>query len=298
MNLQGSAHYGSQEVQVVAKDYYFESFDGRNIYAKEKYALERPMSKKVIVCFSPCIYTHHFFDCPLSDYSVMEYLARKGFRVFAYDPRGFGLSYLPPDGRSITYEVELKDAESLVNFVLAQTGAQSVSTVAFGTGAQIACGHALHHSGQVNDMVLMDFFWKGLPEPPPSDLKERLLSQPNGYIQLSLVNDFFDRLLRFTSSEILEWVHSVFTRAPIGPLLMAFETMPLIKPAIQIKASVLIIRGTQAEVTSEQDSFNFLGNIGGQMRAIDVLEGAGPVPSLEERHYRRVLEDMAWFLTR
>jgi len=283
---------------VVTKDHYFRSFDDKTIFVKEKSGVEKSSFRGAVVCFPPCIYSHHFFDCPVSDYSLMDDLAGQGFRVFAYDPRGFGSSYQPPDGRSITYEVELRDAEALVNFVLNETDAKTVSIVAFGSGAQVACGHALRYPEQVNALALMDFVWRVSPEPLSPKFKEMLLGQPNGYLQLFLVADFFDRLLRLTTPEILDWVKSTFTKAPVGPLLTAFEPMPLIKPVAKIKASVLIIRGTQAGITSEADSFDFLSKISSQIRAIDVLEGGGPVPSLEKKHYRTVLKDIAWFLSR
>jgi len=293
--LLGSAYAA---VSVRARDHYFKSYDGSTIYVKEKFVFEKKKIAGVVVCFTPCIYTHHFYDCPVSDYSLMDYLARKGFKVFAYDPRGFGSSYRSPDGKSITYEVELKDAEALVNFVLAKTGAKTVSMVAFGSGAQVACGHALRYPEQVNSLVLMDFLWKFFPEPLSPQFKEMLLNQPNGYLPLSVVADFFNKQLCFASPEILAWVHSTFTVAPVGPILTAFDPLPLIKPAEKIRAPVLIIRGTEAGITSEADSFDFLSKISSQIRAIDFLEGAGPVPSLEREHYQTVLKDIGWFLTK
>jgi pimeloyl-ACP methyl ester carboxylesterase len=282
---------------VVAKNHYFKSFDRKTIHVKEKYSVGMDRHDRIVVCFPPCIYSHNFFDCPVSDYSIMDYLADKGFKVYAYDPRGFGSSNHPLDGTSITYEVELKDAEALVNFVLGKTGAKTVSMVAFGSGAQVACGHAIRHPEQVDALALMDFVWKFHP-PLSLEFKEILLNQANGYLPLSVVADFFDKQLRFASPEILAWVHSTFTVAPVGPILTAFDPFPLIKPAEKIRARVLIIRGTEAGITSEADSFDFLSKISSQIRAIDVLEGAGPVPSLERKHYQTVLKDIGWFLAR
>lgn len=285
------------ENPVVTKNHTFRSFDGNKIYVKEKYI---PANKfdSIVVCFPPCIYSHHFFDCPLSDYSIMDHLAKKGFRIFAYDPRGFGLSDRPTDGRSITYEVELKDAKALFSFVLAKTGAKRVSVVAFGSGAQIACGHAIRHPEEVHSLALMDFVWKVFPEPLPTGFKEMLLSQPNGYLRISLVKDLFNQLLRFATPEMKTWISTTFTEAPVGPFLTSFDPMPLINPVKQFQSSVMIIRGTEAGITSETDSFDFLSNMSGSIRAMNVLEGAGPVPSLEKNHYQTVMRDIAWFLSK
>jgi len=285
---------------VVAKNYYCKSFDGRALYVKEKHAIANKMPDRVVVCFPPCLHDHQFFDCPISDYSLMDYLATKGFRVFAYDPRGFGSSYHPPDGRSITYESEQKDAEALVQFVLAQSGARTVSMVGYGSGTTLACSYALRYPEQVDALALMDFVWMvSQANHFPPDFKEMLLNQPNGYLKLSRISDMFDALMRpVVDPEILAWVNTTFTEAPVGPFLKVFNPLPFFKPADTIKASLLIIRGSEAGITSEADSLDFLSKTGSQVRALDVLEGAGPVPSLEKEHYRTVLQDIAWFLAR
>jgi pimeloyl-ACP methyl ester carboxylesterase len=287
-------------LQVVAKEYYCKSLDERNIYVKGKHAVADKKPARIVVCFPPCVYSHHFFDCPLSDYSLMDYLARKGFEVFAYDPRGFGSSYHPPDGRSVTYESEQKDAEALIQFVLAQTGARTVSMVAYGSGTTVACGYALRHPEQVDALALMDFVWMvSQANQFPPGFKEMLLNQPNGYLKLSRLSDMFDALMRpFVDPEILTWVNATFDEAPVGPFLKVFNPLPFFKPADRIKASVLIIRGSEAGITSEADSLDFLSKTGSRIRALDVLEGAGPVPSLEKEQYRTVLKDIAWFLAR
>lgn len=206
-------------MHIEAKDYCCKSFDGRTLYVKGKSAVSGNRPARIVVCFPPCVYSHHFFDCPVSDYSLMDYLAAKGFEVFAHDPRGFGASYHPPDGRSITYECEQKDTEALVQFVLAQTGARAVSMVAYGSGTTLACSHALRHPEQVDAMALMDFVWmESQANQFPPNFKEMLLNQPNGYLKLSRISDMFDTLMRpFVDSEMLTWVNETFTEAPVGP---------------------------------------------------------------------------------
>ena len=280
------------------KDHYFESYDGATMYVKEKYMSLENGSSKVFVCHPSGGCSHHFFDCPISDYSLMDHLANEGFRVFAYDPRGFGSSYHPPDGRSVTYEVLLKDTEALVNFVLAETKAKSVSMMGFGLGAQVVCGHAALHPDQVDALVLMEFSYKVLAS-LPLDVKEMLLRQPNGYWKLSLLSELFGRLFRFVSPEVQAWFNSTFTVAPVIPFFTAHDSpLPLIKPVEKIQASVFVIYGTKAELTTEADCFDFLSSISSQIRVIDIIEGGGATPSMEKDHYRKVLKDIVWFLSR
>lgn len=273
------------------------SYDGSPLQVAEKKSSERSrQARDVVVCFPPCIYTHHFFDCPVDDYSLMGYLSSQGFHVFAYDPRGFGQSYRPEDGRSIDYELELRDAAALVDHVFERTGAETVSFLGFGSGAQVACGHALRHPGQVKSLVLMDFVWKVFPEPLPPGFKEMLESQPRGYLDLSQVSGFFGPLLRFASPEIQTWVMDTFREAAVGPFLTAFAPMPLITPAERITSSIMVIRGTEAGITSEADTMDFLEATSGSVLTLYRIQGGGPVPSLEREHYRAVQEQISWFL--
>ncbi len=125
-----------------------------------------------------------------------------------------------------------------------------------------------------------------------------LLSLPNGYLQPDGIASLFDsKLFQFIAPDVLEWIHSTFPEAPVGPFLATFEPLPMVRGAENVEASVMIIRGSQAEITSEADSLDFLSKISGRMRVMDVLKGAGPVPHLEGNHYQRVLEDIAWFLS-
>jgi alpha-beta hydrolase superfamily lysophospholipase len=79
----------------LVKEHFFKSFDGKTLYVKEK-SPEDDHAPKVILCVTPCVYPHQVFDWSVLDYSLMDYLVGKGFRVFAYDPRGFGnMSFNP-----------------------------------------------------------------------------------------------------------------------------------------------------------------------------------------------------------
>jgi len=282
------------------KDHYLKSYDGATIYVKEKYMSLENRSAKVVVCNASAPCTHHMFDCPVSDYSLMDHLAKEGFRVFAYDYRGFGSSYHPPDGRSVTLEVQLKDTEALVNFVLAETRAKSVSMLGYGIGTQIACIHAVRHPDQVDALVFVEFTWKGLAFQFPLDAKEMVLRQPNGYFKLSMpiLSEFFAWLSRFISPEIQAWFGSTFTEAPVGPTITLTGAWPLVKDVEKIQAPVLHIYGTQAKITTEADCFDFLSSINSQIRVIDIIEGAGALPPLEKDQYRKVLKDIVWFLSR
>lgn len=274
----------------------FQSFDGERLHAVDTGGTAH---SPVVLCFPPCLNSHAFFDCPVADYSLMGALAAAGSRVFAYDPRGFGESHRPADGRSVTQEVELRDAERFLRFALAESGAEAVSMLAYGSGTVAACNLAAMHPQQVRSLVLMDFVWLYSQAAHfPGSVRELLLARPDGYLPLAELPGFFDGLLRVVVPEIRAWMSAAAAVVPVGPILKVWEPLPYVCAPQNIRASVLIIRGTEAGITSEADSLDFLGRVSGPVRALDVLEGAGAVPSLEAQHYRRVQTDIAWFMGR
>lgn len=61
----------------------------------ELFTLEKWIAPKVfrVILLLPCAGSdHQCYDCPISDYSLMNFLARLGYRVFGVEFRGFGLS--------------------------------------------------------------------------------------------------------------------------------------------------------------------------------------------------------------
>ncbi|MBI5445724.1 MAG: alpha/beta fold hydrolase [Deltaproteobacteria bacterium] len=297
MHVPGSMRPGGAPGEGLATtEHFLLSFDGQRLYATEKGTAE---GAGVVLCFPPCLNSHEFFDCPVPGYSLMDFLVSTGFRVFAYDPRGFGRSYRPPDGRSITQEVELRDAGAFLDFVLSETGTGAVAMVGFGSGGVAACNLASLRPERVSALALMDFVWlHSQAAHAPPGVREMLLACPDGYLPLSELAGFFEGALRFAEPEVCAWNAAAFRVAPVGPFLKVWNPTPYIPFPGEIRASVLILRGTEAGITSEADSLDFLGRVGGPLRILDVVEGAGPVPSLEARHHRRVLEDIAWFLGR
>ncbi len=285
--------------RIVTSEHRFRSFDREVFYAKEKSPSEHGRESPVVLCFTPCCNSHEFFDCSVAGYSLMDSLAGAGFRVFAYDARGFGLSHRPPDGRSITPEIEVRDASSFLEFARSVTGAPAVSMVGFGSGSVAACRVATLFPEQVRALALMDFLWlHSQAAHIPPEARDLLLGSPAGYLNLVSMAGFFDAALRFVSPDVRAWNAKTFTETPVGPFLKVWDPLPYISSPENIQASVLILRGTEAGITSEADSLDFLGRVSGPVRALSVLEGAGPVPSLEERHYRRVLREIAWFFGR
>jgi pimeloyl-ACP methyl ester carboxylesterase len=123
------------------------------------------------------------YDLEFQDYSWMEALAREGFDVWAMDQTGYGGSARPflddpcnvdPELqqsllvgnvldapcaphrplRSNTIRGEWEEIDSVVDFILGETGAESLSLIGWSAGGPRAGGYATLHPEKVNRLFL------------------------------------------------------------------------------------------------------------------------------------------------
>ena len=115
-------------------DHYIDSLDpGITLHLREK----RPRGKKKFEDEATLLMAHGrmapgpvAFDLPVPGYSWMDYIASRGFDVFALSVRGFGESTWPqemfasPRGKppAIPGKVAMRDIEAAVDFIREQRG--------------------------------------------------------------------------------------------------------------------------------------------------------------------------------
>ena len=116
----------------------------------EKY-LGNPSGKKVIVlAHGSATAGRESFDLQVTgkpSYSLMDFLAREGFDVFAPDTRGFGRS-THPDAHMTTQEAS-EDLNAAVNSVLTLRGVQQVNLLGWSWGTQYGGLFVMAHPEKV-----------------------------------------------------------------------------------------------------------------------------------------------------
>src|SRR5712691_10308098 len=110
---------GPAAAQQVAGVEHWVEHGGIKLYVWEKYA-GTPAGKKVVVlAHGSATAGKESFDLPVSGkpaYSLMDFLAREGFDVFALDTRGFGRSTHPET--HVTTQEASEDLNAVVDYVL------------------------------------------------------------------------------------------------------------------------------------------------------------------------------------
>ena len=147
-------------------DHYIDSLDpGIRLHLREK----RPKGKKKFEDQATLLIVHGrmapgpvAYDLPVPGYSWMDYIASRGFDVFALSIRGFGESTWPqemhvsPRGKppAIPGKVAVKDIKAAVDFICEQRGVNKFSVLGRSWGTTTGPAYAADNMSQVQKLVL------------------------------------------------------------------------------------------------------------------------------------------------
>ena len=139
----------AQQTAVDSKEHWVEK-DGIKIYLWEKYS-GAPAGKSIVVlAHGSATAGKESFDLQVpskESYSLMDFLAREGFDVFALDTRGFGRSTHPES--HFTTQQASEDLDSAVDYVLNLRGAKRVNLLAWSWGTQYGGMFVMAHPEKV-----------------------------------------------------------------------------------------------------------------------------------------------------
>lgn len=240
------------------------------------------------------------FDIPVSDYSFQRFLARRGWRNFALDVRGYGRSVPagaldqapdqnPPYAR---LDDAVGDLTAGIRFVQAQTGARAVHLIAFSWGTVVASALAGRRPDLIERLALYAPLYAEVNEAwieriaDPADRTKvnarlgafRWIGQddiaarwnadiPEGatvtdYREDAVLNAIVDSLAANDPGASSRTTTSF--RAPTGALVDLFEVFngrPLYDPAL-MTVPTLIIRGQDDTTSSQSDALRLFEALG------------------------------------
>jgi pimeloyl-ACP methyl ester carboxylesterase len=121
------------------------------------------------------------FDVPLETGSWMDYMAQRGYDVYALDIRGFGKSTHPPaleqpaetNPPQVTTETALRDVDKAVEYILSRRGLDRLVLVGWSWGATLAGSYTVRAVAKVDRLVLYSPQWLS-ETPPPEGALEKL----------------------------------------------------------------------------------------------------------------------------
>lgn len=98
--------------------------------------------------------TDYDIQVPGKDYSLMDYLARRGFDVFTFAVRGYGRSERPDDPSIVTTDAGVRDTEAVIEHICQLRGVSSVDLLGWSWGGRMTSLYTTHHPERVRHLIL------------------------------------------------------------------------------------------------------------------------------------------------
>lgn len=235
------------------------------------------------------------------EYSLMDFLGRQGFDVFAPDMRGFGRSSRP-EGH-ITTEQAAADLNAVVDFILKLRGVAQVHLLAWSWGTQYGGQFVMAQPGKVARYAA--YAQMHAKSPDLEARRPRLVTfQRAPYIRIT-ESGWKLRFHSMTPDEVNDkavidaFAHSaarVETKSPTGPQVDLLTRQPLIDP-MRIMVPTLLIHGQYDDVADLAGLWPFFAALPNPDKQYTVIPEGGHMLHLQKGHarFRRAVAD--WFAT-
>jgi pimeloyl-ACP methyl ester carboxylesterase len=224
------------------------------------------------------------------EYSLMDYLARQGFDVFAPDMRGFGSSTRPE--QHLTTEQAAGDLNAVVDFICKLRGVSQVSLMAWSWGTQYGgqfvmaqpqkvaryISYAQMHANSP-DLIKRRDRLEAFKRAPYIRITEpgwklRFHSMTPDEVNEPAVIDAFAR-----SAALVE------TRSPTGPHVDLLTRQPLVDPE-KITVPVMMVHGQYDDVSDLSGLLPFFQALPNPDKQYVVVPGGGHMLHLQKGHAR------------
>lgn len=300
-NQEGSnQEVGSQEVS--GEEHWVEH-DGVRLYVWEKYTGDPAGKDVVVLAHGSATAGRESFDLQVPgapSYSLMDFLAREGFDVFALDTRGFGRS-TRPEGHMTTQEAS-EDLNAVIDYVLELRGVDTVSLLGWSWGTQYGGMFIMAYPEKVARYV--SYAQMHLDSPDLAKRRPRVQSfRENPYIEIP-EESWKPRFYSMTPEDVNDpVVVDAYARAAAqaeprtatGPQLDMVTIMPMINPRL-MPVPTMIIHGEYDDVADPDGLLPFFVQLPNAHKGYVVVPDAGHMMHLQRGH-RIFQHEVAGFLS-
>ncbi|MBK9216856.1 MAG: alpha/beta fold hydrolase [Chloracidobacterium sp.] len=280
---------------IVGKDHYVSS-NGLKVYLWEKYHKDfsktLAKTKKIVLLVHGATWTGRpDFDLQIRDYSLMDFLARNGYDVWAIDIHGYGRSEKTDKDWSDTSSAA-GDIGAAVEYITKLRGVEKMNILGWSWGTQTTGLFTMRHPEKVEKLILFAMAWKPppgmrLPAPPTEQYRKTdEAGARSDFIPGQFEPDVVDLYVKEALKEV--------PKAPNGVRVDMLTKLPLIDPAA-IKVPTLIIRPEKDFLGTEAQTLEFFEKLGTNYKSYAFLPDGGHAILLE-KNYRKFQNVVLGFL--
>ena len=284
--------------------------DGLRIYLWEKYleghdeAFSRT-GKVVLLVHGGVRSGRPLFDLQIRDYSLMDFLAKNGYDVWAIDIHGYGHSDKTEKDWSDSHSAAA-DIAAAVAYIMKLRGVTKINLLGCSAGTQRAGVFAMENPDKVAKLILYAGFWKGTAESAEFNRKRienggKPLPQYRVNTEESLRSDFVTGDLaqhpQFEEDVVQESVKQALQTDPQSPnVFVEWAKLPILDPA-QITVPTMIIHGERDFAAKEEDLLPFYSQLKTHDKRYVLLPEGGHL-LMQEKDYRRFQHEVLSFFDR
>lgn len=262
-----------------------------SVFLWEKYA-ETPENKPIVVlAHGSATAGKESFDLEVPDkpsYSLMDYLAKKGFDVFAPDIRGFGRS-THPEGHMSTAEAA-EDLNAVVDYILKLRKAKKIHLLGWSWGTQYGGMFIMAHADKVASYVSYAQMHVNSPDlakrRPKIDAFRKsayvtipeAMWKPRFYSMTPADANEAEAVDAFAKAAV-----AIETKTPTGPQLDMVTIMPMVNPKL-ITVPTMIIHGEYDDVADTDGLLPFFTQLPHPYKRYVVIPQAGHMMHLQKGH--------------
>jgi pimeloyl-ACP methyl ester carboxylesterase len=236
------------------------------------------------------------FDLQVPDksavtYSLMDYLAGKGFDVFAVDYQNYGRSDHHACGLCVTTQVAANDVNAAIDYISKLRSVDKVHLLGWSWGTNVTGLLTMQHPEKVKQLVLYaPPVWSEPRGQAPTD-EFRTITPDNarGFFEPQVTEAIaVETMVR----EMAQWA----SKAPNGVLLDLNTKMPLTDPK-KITAPTMIILGDLDRLTpiTQPNLPGFFAALPNTDKQFIVIPGAGHTLTIQKPRVRFYSEVAKWF---
>lgn len=243
-----------------------------------------------------------YWDIPLRDYSIMDYLAAKGLDVYAVQCSGYGES-TKPNGMEVTATSMAQDIKSVVTEIKERSGVSNVHLAGHSSGGTVLLVAAGLYPDLLGRMILIGAPYKKV-NPRFVDYANKIIEMakepgkdyvPNRHhLQVEKRLDEYDE-------DIIAWYKKIVGEkygAMPGGLYPDVLKNPGIPYVATMKVPTLVLNGSNEYVVDPEDAMDLFSDLGIPDKAFIIQPGGFHLMFLEKRGHVGLQESIFFWVTK
>jgi pimeloyl-ACP methyl ester carboxylesterase len=219
------------------------------------------------------------FDLQIRGYSLMDFLAKNGYDVWAIDIHGYGKSDKTDKDWSDT-ESAVGDIAAAVDYITKERGVDKISLLGWSWGTQVTGLYTMRNPEKVGKLILYAMAWKGRPERKSMPLPKE---QYRINTEAAARSDFIEG--QYEADVVEKYVREALAapQSPNGSTVDSITKFPILQPE-QIKVPTLVIYPEKDFLATKNETLEFFGKLGTNYKSYAFLPDGGHAIMLEKNH--------------